>query len=240
MKVIIPAAGYATRLYPLTKDRPKALLEVGGRPMLDHILDQIKDLSIDEIIVVTNHIFVKHFEQWATEKKDLPLTILNDQTTSNEDRLGTVGDLQFAIEKANIDDDVLIIAGDNLFNCDMSKFYTFGKKRTSPIIGVFDVEQKEIAKQLGVVELNESHQIIEFVEKPEQPKSTLIATLLYFIPKECVPMIKTYLNEGNKPDRMGDFATWLIHKVSVFAYFLNVWIDIGSPEQLEEARKKFQ
>jgi len=239
MKVIIPAAGYATRLYPLTKDKPKALLEVGSKTMLDHILDKIKDLPVDEIIIVTNHKFAKNFEQWAKTISETPIKIIDDQTTSNEDRLGAIGDLQFAIEKANVDDDLLVLGGDNLFRCDMNQFYETFKIKNALLVGVFDVKDSEIAKKFGVVEINESHQIIEFFEKPEVPKSTLVSTMMYFFPKETVPMIKTYLDEGNKPDRIGDLIGWFVKKLSVFAYIIDEWTDIGSPAQLEEARNKF-
>ena len=239
MKIIIPAAGYATRLYPLTKDKPKALLEIGSKPMIDHILSKIKDLNFDQIIIVTNHKFAKNFEEWAETRKDLPIKVIDDQTTSNEDRLGAIGDIQFAIEKANIDDEIFILAGDNLFECNMSGFYALGKKKNVSIVGIYDVKDTEFAKQLGIVEINESNQVIEFVEKPEIPKSTLAATMMYYFPKDVVPMIKQYLDEGNKPDRMGDFTAWLHKKVLVYAYFIDGWTDIGDPTQLEEARKKF-
>ena len=200
------------------------------------ILNQIKQLPIDEIIIVTNNKFASHFEEWAKEKKDFPITVINDNTMNNDDRLGTVGDLQFAINQANVDDDIFVIAGDNLFTCDISQYYNTCKMKNSPVLGVIDVKTKEEAKKMGVIEINEGQQIIECIEKPDEPKSTLIVTMVQFYPKEVVPLIKQYLDEGNKPDRMGDFVTWLIHKKPVFAYFLEDWIDIGTPEQLEAAR----
>jgi len=225
MKVIIPAAGYATRLYPLTKDTPKALLDISGKTMLDHILDKLKDLPVREIIIVSNRKFVEAFRKWASEKSGTPITVLDDGTTSNEDRLGAVGDVQFGIDRAHVDEDLLMIAGDNLYSCNMKEVYTLFKTKNAPILGVFDVKTKEEAKKMGVIEINENYQIVECVEKPEEPKSTLIVTMVQFFPKDTIPMIKKYLDEGNKPDRMGDFITWLVHKEQVFAYFLDDWKD---------------
>ena len=174
MKVILPVAGYATRLYPLTENQPKALLKLGPKLMVEHILDKLKSIEeIDQIFLVTNEKYYQNFVDWANNYNSPKIKVLNDGTTSNEDRLGAVGDVNFAIEKGNIDDDVIVIAGDNLFGLDMQRFINFSKEKDSSVFAAFDLKDpQKLAKKFGTVEIDENFKVIGFEEKPEHPKSS--------------------------------------------------------------------
>ncbi len=177
MKALILAAGYATRLRPLTDSLPKQLLPVGGKPIVDWILDRIREAGIDDVHLVTNGRFAKDFEPWAAAAG---VHVHDDGTTTNETRLGAIGDIRFVQEHAALDDDLLVIAGDNLFDYSLSDYIAFwaGKDGASAV-AVYDVGDRELAKQYGVVELGEDDRIVDFVEKPEDPPSTLAATATY-------------------------------------------------------------
>ncbi len=242
MKVILPVAGYATRLYPLTENTPKALLPVGGKPMLDIIMRKISAVDdIDEVIIVSNDKFTQQFVRWAsTCMSDKDIHVINDGTKSNEDRLGSLGDIALALRQRNINEDILVIAGDNLFGFSLTDFVTFARQKNTSTIAVYDVRDLEYAKQFGIVSLNTSQIITSFVEKPQQPTSSLAATMCYYLKKEDLALIDTYLTEGNKPDRAGDFLTWLVKKKQVHAYtFPDYWHDIGTREQYTAVCEKF-
>ncbi|MFT7615214.1 MAG: glucose-1-phosphate thymidylyltransferase [Candidatus Woesearchaeota archaeon] len=242
MKLIILAAGYATRLYPLTKDRPKPLLSVAGMPMIEHVLEAVNHVAIDDIYVVTNEKFHTHFEKWAQDfkKSPAPITIVNDGTISNEDRLGAIGDTQLVIEKFSITDNILVIAGDNLLSQSLENFHTFCQEHTGPVVGAYDVGTLELAKQFGVLELDSDKRIVEFVEKPEVPKSSHIAVAIYYYPKANVPLIKHYLSEGNDHDKPGSLVEWMYKKVPFYACEIyGEWYDIGTHSALEEANQVF-
>ena len=234
MKAIILAGGYATRLQPLTDDLSKCLLPVGGKPMVDWILERIHGVEeIDEVHVVTNSRFAQEFEHWATLKDGV--TIHDDRTTSNEDRLGAIGDVAFALERAEIvDDDVIVIAGDNLFDYDLQDYVDFWRdKAVASAVAVRDVGDLRLASQYGIVALDGDDRVIEFVEKPEEPTSTLAATATYVYHREHVPLVARYLAEGNPPDQSGSFIEWLGSREPVYGYsFAGIWLDIGDKEQL--------
>ena len=199
MKALILAAGYATRLRPLTDSTPKQLLPVGGRPMVDWILDRIEETSAEEIHLVTNARFAEDFARWA-EGKDV--VVHNDATTSNEDRLGAIGDIRFV----GLDDDLLVIAGDNLFDYSLDDYEAYWRARDGSCIAVFDVGDPELAKQYGIVDVDENDRVTDFIEKPENPATTLCATATYFYEREHVRLIATYLAEGNPPDQPGNYV----------------------------------
>ena len=232
MKAIILAGGYATRLQPLTNDLSKCLLPVGGRPMVDWILDSLGAVSeLDEVHLVTNHRFAPDFERWARQKG---VTVHDDGTTSNEDRLGAMGDVAFALERAGIDDDVLVIAGDNLFDYSLADFTAFWRsKGVASAVAVLDVGDLRLASQYGVVDVADDERIISFVEKPADPPSTLAATATYIYHRDHVPLVEHYLAEGNAPDQVGSFIAWLHSREPVYAYrFAGRWLDIGDKGQL--------
>jgi glucose-1-phosphate thymidylyltransferase len=234
MKAIILAGGYATRLQPLTDDLSKCLLPVGGKPMVDWILDRVRAAhEIDDVHLVTNSRFAPDFERWAMAKGDV--TVHDDGTRSNDDRLGAIGDVAFTLERAGIvDDDVIVIAGDNLFDYELQDYIDFWRgKGVASAVAVRDVGDLRLASQYGIVELDGDARIIDFVEKPPEPRSTLAATATYIYHREHVPLVARYLAEGNAPDQSGSFIEWLRSREPVYGYsFAGVWLDIGDKEQL--------
>ena len=234
MKAIILAGGYATRLQPLTDDLSKCLLPVGGKPVVDWILERIREVEeIDEVHVVTNSRFARDFEHWAMFKDGV--TVHDDRTTSNEDRLGAIGDVAFTLDQAGIvDDDVIVIAGDNLFDYDLQDYVDFWRsKGVASAVAVRDVGDLRLASQYGIVALDGDDRVVEFVEKPAEPTSTLAATATYIYHREHLPLVSRYLAEGNPPDQSGSFFEWLRSREPVYGYwFTGIWLDIGDKEQL--------
>ncbi len=244
MKLIILAAGYATRLYPLTLNQPKPLLAVAGKPMMEHVLDNVADIrDIDQAYVVTNAKFASHFEDWASGyRPDLHFrfTIVNDGSTDNSNKLGAIGDLHLVLTKFQIDDDIIVIGGDNLFSEDLSGFGDYCKQKNSPVTGVYDVGDLEQIKKYNAIEIDENHRITYFEEKPKQPKSTLTGIALYFYPKSTLPLIHQYIAEGNNPDQPGRLVQWLYSRVPFYVWKVpGLWYDVGSIETLEEANRVF-
>jgi glucose-1-phosphate thymidylyltransferase len=244
MKALILAAGYATRLYPLTKEYPKPLLEVRGRPIIDYIVSKLEAVElIDEIIVVTNSKFIPLFRKWAKDKsKVLPISLVDDLTSTLEDRLGAIGDMQFAIAKKRIKDETLVIGGDNLFDGDIREFIGFVRSKSNgPVIGTYDVRDKLKARHYGVVSLDAKKRIIDFQEKPKRPKSTLAAMCLYYFPEDLLGLVKKYVDDKDTSnDTTGSYIRWLKDKTPVYAYiFGGRWYDIGNHKFLNEAKKKF-
>ncbi len=244
MQAIILCAGYAVRLYPLTKNQPKPLLPIGNRPILEHILDRIKLVSgIERTLIVTNHQFVEHFEKWcATVKYPWPIEVIDDLTTSNDNRRGAIGDLAYALEAKKIGgEDLLTLAGDNLFDFDLRPFVEFSeKKRPHPVIAVFDVKSLGLAKQYGIVRLDKASQVKEFLEKPENPPSTLASCGIYWLPKETRLLLDRYLREGHNADQPGHYMRWLAETDSLFAFPLEgMWYDIGDLNSYQKANAQF-
>jgi glucose-1-phosphate thymidylyltransferase len=243
MKAIILCAGYATRLYPLTKDQPKPLLEIAGKPIAEHIIRKIEEIDdINEIFIITNNKFSGHFERWTENfESKKKLTVVNDQTMSNEDRLGSLGDIQFVIKEKNVDDDILVVAGDNLFEFSLKEINELFKKTNQTVVALYDVKDKELAKQYGIVTIDNNNKMIGFVEKPEQPPSTLSSTGIYFYPKEIIPLLMDYGEHGENTDKAGNFLADLYKQHDIYCYVSKkTWLDIGSKQQLEEARKNFK
>ncbi len=234
MKAVLLAAGYATRLRPLTDSMPKQLLPVGGRPMLDWILDKVQTTDTDAMHVVTNARFADDFRRWAEGK---PVQVHDDGTTSNDDRLGALGDLQLVRERAGLDDDLLVIAGDNLFDYSLRDYVAYWRaKRNASCVAVYDVKDPELARQYAVVDVDPTDRVVAFVEKPERPRSTLCATATYLFAREHARMLEEYLAAGNPPDAPGHFVAWLYSRAPVYAYaFGGDWFDIGDQSQLLEA-----
>jgi glucose-1-phosphate thymidylyltransferase len=234
VKALILAAGYATRLRPLTDTIPKQLLPVGGRPMVDWILDRIQETSADEIHLVTNARFAQDFERWAADKD---VTIHNDGTTSNDDRLGAIGDIQFV----GLDDDLLAVAGDNLFDYSLADYEDYWRAKGGSCIAVLDVKDPELAKKYGIVDVDENDRVTNFVEKPEHPPTTLCATATYLYRRDHARLIEAYLAEGNPPDQPGNYIAWLHKREPVYAYrFAGEWYDIGDAGQLLEADNRMR
>ncbi|MBI3880172.1 MAG: nucleotidyltransferase family protein [Verrucomicrobia bacterium] len=243
MKILILAAGYATRLYPLTLTQPKPLLGVAGKPMIEYVLDNLAPIGgIDRVYVVTNDKFADHFQKWAdgyrATKSKLDFTIVNDRSTDDTNKLGAIGDLNLVIEKEKVDDDLIVVAGDNLFSQSVEEFGKFCRAKNAPVLGVYDVGSLEQAKKYGVVALDTAGKLVKFEEKPAQPASTLIGIALYFYPKHTLPLIKQYVAEGNNPDQPGRLVQWLYPRTPVYTWTVpGLWYDIGSKETLEEANR---
>jgi len=244
MKALVLAAGYATRLYPLTKEFPKPLLTVRERPIIDYIIDKLdKVKDIDEIIVVTNNKFISLFKKWADEiESQKRISLVNDLTKSHEDRRGAIGDMNFVLEKEHINDNLLVIGGDNLFDGDLGDFISFAKAhRPNPVIGTYDIKDKLQAKKYGVIRMDKKNQLIDFKEKPDKPNSTLVAMCLYYFPKERLSLIKKYLDiKHDKHDATGFYIDWLRKEVPVYGFaFEGRWYDIGHHQFYNEAKQKF-
>ncbi len=236
MIAMLLVAGYATRLYPLTRDVPKALLPIAGRPMLDYIADQIDTLSaIRRTIVVSNSKYAAAFRAWAAGRTGgAPITVLDDGTTENGARLGAVGDMAFGIEAAGIDDDLLVIAGDNLFDFQLADAVDFFHARQEDTILVGPLPVGEDARRFAVVQLNADGRVTDLVEKPDTPRGDHIAYAVYLYRRDTLPLIRAYLDQGNKPDAPGHFPEWLFHRQPLSAYlFQGTCIDIGTPEMYE-------
>ena len=247
MNVLILAAGYATRLYPLTENRAKPLLDVAGKPMMEWVIDNLAPIEgIEKVYVVTNNKFAASFQEWADgytrTKPKLAFEIINDGSTSDADKLGAIGDINLVISRANLaESDLIVVAGDNLFSESLADFGRFCTEKKAPVLGVYDVGSIDEAKKYGVVAVDAKGVITSFEEKPPQPKSTLIGIALYFYPKETVTSIPTYLAAGNNPDQPGRFVQWLYQRTAVHTWQVpGTWFDVGSKETLEQANKIFE
>ena len=246
MKALILAAGYGTRLYPLTKKYPKALLPVAKRPILDYIVGKISEVKeISGLVVISNDKFFPQFQQWAKKFNAQPparIKILNDGTKTEHDRKGAIGDIYFAINKENIREDLLIFGGDNLFEDSLDDFMKFAlAKKPAATIAVYDLRQKEQASLYGVVQLDADNKIIDFAEKPRTAQSSLIATCLYYIPEEKMEYFGTYLKDRRSDkDSAGSFISWLSKREAVYSFvFKKRWYDIGDQQVYQEADRVF-
>jgi glucose-1-phosphate thymidylyltransferase len=245
VKVIILAAGYATRLYPLTLTQPKPLLPVAGKPMIDYVLDNLAPIGgIDRIYVVTNAKFAGHFQKWAdgyrAAKAKLNFTIVNDGSTDDTNKLGAIGDVHFVLKSQNIEDDIIVVAGDNLFSEKLSDFGRLRREKQAPVLAVYDVRDLEQVKKYNAISLDGDGRITFFEEKPKNPTSTLTGIALYYYPRSALPMIKQYIAEGNNPDQPGRLVQWLYPRLPVYTWKVpGLWFDIGSKETLEEANRIF-
>src|SRR5205809_711789 len=245
MKVIILAAGYATRLYPLTLTRPKPLLPVAGKPMIEYVLDNLAPIGgLDRIYVVTNARFADQFQHWADAYRPatarLEFTIVNDGSTDDSNKLGAIGDLHLVLTRERVDDDIIVVAGDNLFSEQLTGFGRFCREKNAPVLAVYDVKDLEQIKKYNAITLAGDGRITFFEEKPKHPQSTVTGIALYFYPRSTLPLIKQYIAEGNNPDQPGRLIQWLYPRVPVFTWTVpGLWFDIGSKETLEEANKIF-
>lgn len=244
MKAIVLAAGYAMRLYPLTKDRPKALLEIGGRHMLDYLMDEIESVpEIDEAILVTNSRFYRQFADWAAGRRNpgLSVRVLDDKTDTNEDRLGAIGDMLFALNEAGIDDNVLVAAADNLFTFRLNDFVESFRKSGKDTLLAKAMGETEERKRFAIATLDADGRVTGLVEKPENPPTDIAVYALYLYRRDTLPLVRQYLAEGNNPDAPGHFPEWLYKRRDVRAYlFEGECVDIGTPEAYAAARAEYE
>jgi glucose-1-phosphate thymidylyltransferase len=239
MKTVLLAGGYAKRLWPLTKDRPKPLLPVAGKPIIEYIVDELEKIEeLKEIYISTNLPFETNFKDWLNNyrsSKEIKLVI--EETKSEKEKLGSIGALNFLIHRLGLSDDLLIIGGDNLFDFDISDLIDFYRAKKKSVVLLYDMEEKERVKgKYGVLEINSDLKIINLEEKPEVPKSTLISTACYIFTKADLAMIKEYLASGNNPDAIGFFLSWLCKKSDLYGLIHSgIWFDIGSFDEYERA-----
>jgi glucose-1-phosphate thymidylyltransferase len=243
MKAVVLAGGFARRMWPLTKDIPKPLLPVCGRPIIDYVLGSISCVpAIDKVYISVNRKFEGNFRGWLSGtslKKDAE--IFAEESMREEEKRGAIGALSMLIKEKAIDDDLLVIAGDNLFDFDVSRFVS--SHNGAPVVALYDMcEVQKAAGKYGVVTLGEDMVIKEFHEKPENPPSSLISTGCYFFPRSSLCMIHQYLAEGQNPDAPGFFISWLSKKTTVHGFVFDSsarWFDIGSRESYEDASRAF-
>ena len=240
MKCLILAAGYATRLYPLTENFPKPLLEVQGKTILDWLIEDIETAGmVDEYVVISNHKFAEHFEKWAKGKEKI--TVVDDGTSSNETRLGAVKDIQFAIEKLGLDDEMLVIAGDNLLDFSLTTFMQYAKeKNASCIMRYYEAEEARLHKS-GVVTIDENDKILRMVEKPAEPESHWCCPPFYFYTREDAKLIQKGIDAGCGTDAPGSYIAWLSTVVPVYAFEMpGRRYDIGNLESYRQVEKDYQ
>ena len=238
MKCLILAAGYATRLYPLTENFPKPLLEVGGKPILDWLIDDMDQTGlIDEYIIISNHKFASIFEEWSNGR----YTILDDGTSSNETRLGAVKDIQFAIEQLNLDDDLMVMAGDNLLDFSLSGFIHYAKqKQATCVMRYYEVDEARLHKT-GVAEINEDGLILSMEEKPAEPKSHWCVPAFYCYTREDARLIKKGIEAGCGTDAPGSFIAWLSTQTKVYTYEMpGHRYDIGNLASYEQVKQTYK
>jgi glucose-1-phosphate thymidylyltransferase len=245
MKILVLAAGYATRLYPLTLTLPKPLLKVAGQPMIEYVLDNIAPIGgIDRVYVVTNAKFAGQFQQWADQyratKSKLNFTVVNDGSTDDSNKLGAIGDIHLVLTREKIDDDLIVVAGDNLFSETLQGFGAVCREKKAPVLAVYDVGSLDEIKKYNSITLDASGKITFFEEKPKNPTSSLTGIALYYYPKSTLPLIHQYIAEKNNADQPGRLVQWLYTRTPVYTWRVpGIWFDIGSKESLEEADRVF-
>ncbi len=240
MKCLILAAGYATRLYPLTENFPKPLLTVQDKTILDWLIDDIDTLGvIDEYVVISNHKFAHHFDKWAAEKTQ-KVTVVDDGTSSNETRLGAVRDIQFAIDQLSIDDDMLVIAGDNLLDFSLTQFIRYAQaKGTSCIMRYFEPNAEKL-KKCGVVTIDDSDRILYMKEKPAVPKSNWCCPPFYYYTREDAKLVKIGIEAGCGVDAPGSYIAWLCTQTTVHAMEMpGSRYDIGNLESYHAVQENY-
>lgn len=241
MKCLILAAGYATRLYPLTENFPKPLLEVQGKTILDWLIEDIDTLgAVDEYIVIANHKFVKHFEKWA-DAKEQKIVVVDDGTDTNENRLGAVKDIQFAIEALGLDDEMLVIAGDNLLDFSLTRFITYAKeKKASCMMRYYESNAQRLSKS-GVVSIDENDKVLKMAEKPEHPESNWCAPPFYFYTREDAKKVQAGIQAGCGTDAPGSYMSWLCAQSDVYAMEMpGKRYDIGNLESYENVKREYK
>lgn len=241
MKCLILAAGYATRLYPLTENQPKPLLTVGNKTILDWLIDDIDEAGlVDEYIVISNHKFAHHFQDWANTKPQ-KITIVDDGTSTNETRLGAVCDIQFAIEQLNLDDDMLVIAGDNLLDFSLQRFVHYAhQKQTSCIMRFWETDEQRLLK-CGVVTIDEQDRILRMTEKSPTPETHWCCPPFYYYTRQDTHLVKEGIKNGCGTDAPGSYIAWLCTQTPVHAMEMpGKRYDIGNLQSYQQVQKNYK
>ena len=241
MKCIILAAGYATRLYPLTENFPKPLLTVGEKTILDWLIDDIDTVGlVDEYVVISNHKFAHHFEAWAKEKAQ-KITVVDDGTESNETRLGAVKDIQFAVDKLGIEDEMLVIAGDNVLDFSLTEFISYAKEKGTSCIMRYYEDSEARLKKCGVVKVDANDFVLDMTEKPEHPESHWCCPPFYFYTKADAKLVEQGIASGCGTDAPGSYVAWLCKQTRVHAMKMpGRRYDIGNLESYEKVQKEYK
>jgi glucose-1-phosphate thymidylyltransferase len=239
MQCAILCAGFATRLYPLTETVPKHLLPVAGRPVLDYVVERLAAVGIDRGVLVTNRTFADQFSRWAANQPlAANLKLLDDGATSNEGRLGSIGDLQFALTEGDIQEDFLVVNGDNLFTFGLEGVLETFRRRGNTI-ALYDVGSESETSKMGVADCDSTDRVVGFREKPPVPGTTVASIGIYVYRAEVRALVAQYLSEGHSPDKTGSFVEWLHQQAPIFGHRIQaedgLWFDIGSHEQYAEA-----
>ena len=242
MIALILAAGYGTRLYPLTRETPKALLPVRGKPILGFLVEKLQEIAppLKKIALVSNHPHFLKLKDWFSALNlTLPWEVVDDGSTCDENRLGSMGDLSFGIRELSIDDDLLVLGSDNLLADPLSDFLNFARRKTPAVsLGAYELENSALACRYGVLTVNGDGRILTMEEKPKVPASRLISTAVYFFPRTKLPLVLEYVGSRKSADTLGSFIHWFIDQGEIFAYkFRGPWFDIGdihSYHQVEE------
>lgn len=241
MICIVLAAGYATRLYPLTENFPKPLLKVGEKTIMDWLLDDIDATgTVSRYIVVSNHRYAEHFRSWAAEMR-LPVDVIDDGSVSNETRLGAVKDIQFAIDWAHADDDLLVIAGDNVLDFSLRHFIDFARGRRAPCVMRFWQSDREKLKKTGVAEVAEDGRIVRMEEKPAEPFANWCVPPFYYYPRADAHYVAEAIREGCGVDAPGSFVAWLSRRTDVFTMEMpGSRYDIGTMETYRDVQQHYR
>ena len=241
MKCLILAAGYATRLYPLTENFPKPLLKVGEKTILDWLVDDIASANaVDEYVVISNHKYAHHFEAWAKEKQQ-KITVVDDGTDSNETRLGAVKDIQYAMENLGLDDDMLVIAGDNVLDFSLTKFVAYAQeKQTSCIMRYYEPNHQKLLK-CGVVTMDENDRVICMTEKSPTPATHWCCPPFYYYTREDAKRVAQGIESGCGTDAPGSYIAWLCAQAAVHAMEMpGKRYDIGNLESYEKVKAEYR
>lgn len=250
MKCIILAAGYATRLYPLTKNYPKPLLDVGGKPIIDWLIDDLSEnTNIKEFVVISNHKFAHFFDDWAVMKsekmkkqyEDFNIAIVDDGTETNENRLGAVKDIKYAIDKLNITDDVFVMAGDNLLDFSLAGFVRYVEEKATSCVMCHKEHELKKQQKTAIITFDENGCITSYEEKPIEPKGHYAVPPFYIYSNKDIKRIGEALADGCGADAPGSYAAWLSHKTPMHAYIMpGKRYDIGDVESYEGVKRIFE
>ena len=236
MKAVVLAGGYATRLWPITEHRPKMFLPVGENTVIDEIFEDLEaDDRVDEVFVSTNERFADTFADYLDDSPFEKPTLSVEETVEEDEKFGVVGALEQLVEREGVDDDLIVVAGDNMISFDLGDFADFFEDKGTPTLAAYDVGDRERAKSYGLVQLD-GDEVIDFQEKPDDPESTLVSIACYAFPAETLPKLTTYLADDNNPDEPGWFLQWLQQRGAVHAYtFDGAWFDIGTADSYLDA-----
>ena len=243
MNALILAAGYGTRLAAVAQNRPKPLLEVSNKPLIDYSVEKLKTVKgLEEIVVVSNNKFYDQFCDWAKVHAPLKIRVVNDGSNTPEDRLGSVGDMNFVWKNEKTAKDWLVLGGDNLFDQDLNASLDFARAKAPAVtIGMYDIGDIDAAAKFGVLSVDKTGKVTDFQEKPAKPATSLISMCFYYFPKETAGYIQEYAQSAKNLDTAGSYIQWLVQKKNVYGFqFRGKWYDIGSVESLREAQKYFK